>query len=77
MEDTVTEYIGTVIDGMVVLENGALLPEGRRVRVTVLETESPAETLGQRLLKFAGTAKDLPSDLAENHDHYLHGLPKK
>jgi hypothetical protein len=24
-----------------------------------------------------GIAKGLPADLAENHDHYLHGRPKK
>jgi hypothetical protein len=29
------------------------------------------------LLRFAGKAKGLPSDLAANHDHYLHGLPKR
>ena len=27
--------------------------------------------------KWAGKAEDLPPDLAENHDHYLHGAPKK
>jgi len=28
-------------------------------------------------LKFAGTMEgDYPTDLAENHDHYLHGRPK-
>ncbi len=31
----------------------------------------------EKLLRHAGTAKGLPSDLALNHDHYLHGLPKK
>jgi hypothetical protein len=25
----------------------------------------------------AGKAVGLPEDLAENHDHYLHGLPKR
>ena len=27
--------------------------------------------------KWAGKAEGLPADLAENHDHYLHGAPKK
>ena len=27
--------------------------------------------------KWAGKAEGLPPDLAENHDHYLHGAPKK
>lgn len=34
-------------------------------------------TLGQRLMKFAGRAAGLPSDLARNHDHYLYGAPRK
>ena len=35
------------------------------------------ETLAQKMLRFAGRAKGLPSDLARNHDHYLHGVPKR
>ena len=31
----------------------------------------------ERLKDFVGIADDLPEDLAENHDHYLHGRPKK
>lgn len=30
-----------------------------------------------QLLQFAAEIEGLPSDLAANHDHYLHGLPKK
>ena len=71
------EYQGKVVDGVVVLENGESLPEGTRVRVAPLEAIREDETLGQRLLKFAGTAKGLPSDMARNHDYYLHGIPKK
>jgi hypothetical protein len=33
--------------------------------------------LGEKLMQYAGKAKGLPSDLARNHDHYLHGTPKK
>jgi hypothetical protein len=29
------------------------------------------------LLKIAGRIEGLPPDFAKNHDHYLHGLPKK
>ena len=32
---------------------------------------------GQALAELAGTAKDLPDDYAHNHDHYLHGAPKR
>ena len=32
---------------------------------------------GEALLAVAGTAEGLPEDLAHNHDHYLHGTPRK
>ena len=69
------EYKGRVSGGVVVLEQGVSLPEGVEVRVQVVEPRGA--TVGERLLKFAGRAKDLPTDIAENHDHYLHGHPKK
>ena len=32
---------------------------------------------GRNLAKLAGTVEGLPSDYALNHDHYLHGTPKR
>ena len=32
---------------------------------------------GDVLQEVAGSVQGLPSDFAENHDHYLHGAPKK
>lgn len=42
-------------------------------------SESPAASTswGNALLEVAGTAEGLPADLARNHDHYLHGAPKR
>lgn len=41
----------------------------------------PSMSIGQKLAEFSrwcGTfPTDLPTDLAENHDRYLHGRPKK
>lgn len=34
-------------------------------------------TIGDALLEVAGTAEGLPSDMARNHDHYLHGAPRR
>jgi hypothetical protein len=55
--------------------------ELQRVR---LEVEQLAQrrgqggkTLSEALLEFAGVAEGLPADMAENHDHYLHGVPKR
>ncbi|MCY3023034.1 MAG: hypothetical protein NTW87_29000 [Planctomycetota bacterium] len=39
--------------------------------------DAETEGLWQGLLRFAGTAKGLPPDMAENHDHYLYGTPKR
>jgi hypothetical protein len=60
------------------------LPEGLEVQVEVpiemagepLLDES-GQTLGQKLLKYAGKAAGLPVDAASNHDHYLYGTPKQ
>lgn len=38
---------------------------------------APSTEWGAALLEVAGTAEGLPADFAENHDHYLHGAPKK
>lgn len=69
-------YQGTVKGGLVELEPGASLPDGTVVRVEPVKT-APARSLSERLRPVIGIAKGLPSDLAENHDHYLHGRPKK
>ena len=37
--------------------------------------ESPS--IWDQLLLWAGKCEGLPPDLAENHDHYLHGRPRK
>ena len=69
-------YHGHIENGSVVVEGRLDLPDGTEVRIEPMNTNSET-TLGQRLLKHAGTAKGLPSDLARNHDHDLYGMPKK
>jgi hypothetical protein len=68
---------GVVQNGTIVLEQGASLPEGTRVKVVAEPSVQPARTVKELLMQFAGCITDLPSDLARNHDHYLHGTPKK
>ncbi len=75
-------YRGYVKNGVVVLDPPADLPEGAEVEVGVvgegrepLEDETP--TLYEQLKDVIGIADGLPSDLARNHDHYLHGQPKR
>lgn len=65
-------YKGRVSKGMVVLPPEANLPDGAEVRV-----EPVGATLAERLRDVLGTVHHVPHDWAENHDHYLHGTPKK
>jgi len=67
------ELEGMVQNGVVVVESSSPLPEGLKVKVVI----EGASTLGERFKRFKGIGKDLPEDLAENHDHYLHGLAKR
>jgi hypothetical protein len=66
---------GTVSKGVVVPDEPDKLAEGMRVQIVV--EEPVAEPSLRSLLDLAGTVSGLPSDLAKNHDHYLHGLTTK
>ncbi len=69
---------GTVTNGMIALAPPGKLPEAMRVPVVVEEPSGPEPKPPLlSLLKLAGTAKDLPADFAAQHDHYLHGTPKR
>lgn len=77
---------GHIENGQIVLDHQTALPEGVRVRVEVLQIdarENAAEpsgelpTLYERMKPFIGSVKGLPADYAINHDHYLHGQPKR
>lgn len=75
-------YRGTVRGGVIVLPADVALPEGAAVEVVVPDdTPTPTPTIWSKLADLGRWAEtqptDLPSDLAENHDHYLHGLPKR
>lgn len=70
-------FEGTVINGVVVLDSPEQLPEGVRVEVVVKQPPKAASPLGEKLLRHAGTVPGLPSDMAEQHDHYIHGTPKR
>ena len=67
-------YRGTIRNGVVELEDGNGSSEG--TVVTVESVPQPARGGRAKLKALAGVIDDLPSDLARNHDHYLHGHPK-
>jgi hypothetical protein len=76
-------YDGHVENGLVVVDAPVTLPDGTKVKVEIPPAageELPEEslpTLYQQLAPLVGAAKGLPADLARNHDHYLHGQPRK
>jgi hypothetical protein len=80
---------GVIVDGRVEFDTPADLPEGTRVRVEPVPAEPPKEevaeaqpekpltALNRLLLSVAGKAKGLPPDMAEQHNHYIHGTKKR
>ncbi len=70
-------YKGRVKNGVVVLDRRRRLPEGTEVKVSVERPSDGRDPLSRLLLKYAGKARGLPSDLARNHDHYLYGTAKR
>lgn len=70
-------FTATVENGKVVVPAEVSLPSGTKVRVETIEAWPGEEALGQKLRALDGIATGLPKDLAENHDHYLHGKPKR
>jgi hypothetical protein len=78
----VMTYRGQVKNGQIVLEDNVILPEGTAVTVQPEASTSPAaepqgRTFFERFENVIGMAKDLPADFAEQHDHYIHGTPRK
>jgi len=68
-------YVGKVKNGVVVLPPGVKLPDGTEVQLVVPETTIDP-SFADRYSSYIGAADDLPPDLAENLDHYVHGHPK-
>lgn len=65
---------GRVQDGAIIIDGGLSLPEGAIVDLEVRQVQHT--TLYERMKHLCGIVDGLPSDLAENHDHYIHGTAK-
>lgn len=57
--------------GIIKLPKDVPWPSGTVVRIEPVEEQTP--TLFEVLKDFDGMADDLPSDLAQNLDHHVHG----
>ena len=67
---------GVVHNGVIVPDDATALPEGTRVRIIPAPLEQP-KPFGERFAQFKGAAAGLPDDLAEQHEHYRLGTPKR
>jgi len=69
----------TVENDTIRLPLGMHIPDGTQVVIETVERagDSSSDSLARCLAEYAGIADDLPSDLAANLDHYLHGHPKR
>jgi hypothetical protein len=81
-------FEGHIENGQIVLDQEAPLLDGMKVRVEILKNDATEQngtkstanelpSLYERMKSVAGKAKGLPEDYAINHDHYLHGQPKR
>jgi hypothetical protein len=76
-------YRGKYSKGTVTLPRDVDIPEGAEVEVTPIApppngaSEQEGPSFYERYKEFIGALDGLPSDLAENHDHYLYGTPKR
>ena len=67
--------ITAVVEGGVIkLSQDIPWPPGTIVRIEAVEEQPP--TLFDACKQFDGMAADLPTDLAANLDHYVHGHPR-
>ena len=71
-------FPGLMQNGVVVFPGPVAIPDGTTVHVEIVPTPAQSEPATMLdLLEFAGIVTDWPEDMAENHDHYIHGAPKR
>ena len=77
-------FTGHIVDGQVVLDEPAPLPDGTPVRVEqtangIAPSSPEVLSIFERYQGFIGSIDDptLPTDGALNLDHYLYGQPKR
>jgi len=70
-------FEGTIVNGTVVFAEPPALANGTVVEVSVKSVQKPSKPTLLGLLKIAGTITDMPADFAAEHDHYIHGTPRR
>jgi hypothetical protein len=76
-------YRGRIKNGVVVFPFPVSLPEGAEVQVEAVAS-APSSDNGATPKPWSevfgdviGSVEGLPTDFAAQHDHYIHGTPKK
>ena len=85
--ETIMVLRGKIKNGKIHLSKPAPLPDGTIVEVRPVKKPSKLpkrpkakampKSLAERLAPIIGMAKHRPPDMAEQHDHYLYGTPKR
>lgn len=71
-------YRGKIKNGAVVMDEPVPLPDGVEVEIVPASNgQTLPPTWGEVFKDITGKAEGLPPDMARNHDHYLHGAPKR
>jgi hypothetical protein len=74
---------GTVLNGVIVPDEPIGFSEGTRIvfepkpAVAKKPMPKPGEPTLLNFLQFAGTIQDMPADFSMEHDHYIHGTPRR
>ena len=70
-------FEGHIENGVAVFDEPVSLPDGLKVRIVPVvdaaRKSAGRKTLAERFKNIIGSVDDLPEDMAENHDKYLHG----
>jgi hypothetical protein len=70
-------FDGHIENGVAVFDEPISLPEGLKVRIVPVADRprqtGERKTLAERFKNVIGAVDDLPQDMAEKHDEYLHG----
>lgn len=69
-------FHGHIENGVAVFDEPVSLPNGLKVQIVpIVDTARQSgneKTLAERFKNVIGAVDDLPSDMAANHDRYLH-----
>lgn len=73
-------FRGKLKDGVVVPDEPINLPDGTEMSIQPVSTGVASDihpTLAEQFGAIIGIVPDLPADMAEQHDHYIHGTPRQ